>query len=401
MQFKYKVIDENMSVVEGVMEAIDLDVARRNVSDNQWQIISLSEVHNLDVIIHKKIQGKVKYESVASFCSQLAMMIRSGANLVRGLDILKTQTADKRLKATLETIYRGVSRGNSLSQSMRECQGALPDLLINLVAVGEESGSLDSVFSSMSEYYERENFIRKKISSAAVYPIILTMVLIGLIILFINFILPSVSDLLVQTGQTLPWITQILIDSASFLQSNSLYIMFALVAATFGYKRLTLVPKVRYFLDAVLLRTPILGKNVHNVIIARFSRTLALFLHSSIPIVTVLIALENILGNEVPRQALIRVKERIIRGETLSSAFGEEKFFDPLVIQMMSIGEETGRLEELMEEVANHYDKSVEIGIARMTALIEPIFTVIIGIFAGAMIISIALPIFNMSNLGQ
>lgn len=401
MQFKYKVIDENMTVVEGVMDASDIEVARRYAFANHWQVISLREVRNIDTVFNLKIQGKVKYESVSSFCSQLAMMIRSGANMVRGLDILQTQIEDKRLKAALETIFRGVSKGNSLSQSMRDCKGALPDLLINLVGVGEESGSLDSVLTSMAEYYERENFIRKKISSAAIYPIILTTVLIGLIILFINFILPSITDLMTQTGQSLPLVTQILINSASFLQNNALYLMLGLVLAVFGYKRLSLVPKVRYFLNAFLLRIPVLGKNIHNVIIARFSRTLALFLHSSIPIVTILNSMENILGNEVPRQAVIRVKERIIQGETLTLAFGEEKFFDPLVIQMMSIGEETGRLEELMGEVANHYDKSVEIGIARMTALIEPIFTVIIGIFAGAMIISIALPIFNMSNMGQ
>lgn len=401
MQFKYKVIDEKMALVEGVMEAVDIDAARRSAIENNWQVISLNEVRSLDTIINQKIQGKVKYESVSSFCSQLAMMIRSGANLVRGLDILQTQADDKRLKAALETIFRGVSRGNSLSQSMRDCKGALPDLLINLVAVGEESGSLDSVLTSMAEYYERENFIRKKITSAAIYPVVLTAVLIGLIIFFINFIVPEISDLMAQNGQKLPMVTQIIIDSAHFLRINVLYIMIGLGAAIFGFKRLSNVPEVRYVLDAFLLRIPVLGKNMRNVIIARFSRTLALFLHSSIPIVTILNSLENILGNEVPRLAAVRVKERIIQGETLTSAFGEEKFFDPLVIQMMSIGEETGRLEELMGEVANHYDRRVEIGIARMVAMVEPIFTVIIGIFAGGMIISIALPIFNMSNIAR
>jgi len=401
MQFKYKIIDEKMDLVDGIIEAMDIDAARRMVFDNHWQVISLSEVNSLDSVITQKIQGKVKYEAVASFCSQLAMMIRSGANMVRGLDILQTQTEDKRLKAALETIFRGVSRGNSLSQSMRDCKGALPDLLINLVGVGEESGSLDSVLTSMAEYYERENFIRKKISSAAVYPVILTSVLIVLILFFINFILPEITDLLTQNGQSLPLITQVIINSARFLRNNALYILLGLGAAGLGFVRLSHVPKIRYYLDALLLRVPVLGKNIRNVIISRFARTLALFLHSSIPIVHILNSMENILGNEVPRFAVMRVKERIIQGETLTLAFGEEKFFDPLVIQMMSIGEETGRLEELMADVANHYDNSVEIGIARMVALIEPIFTVVIGIFAGAMIISIALPIFNMSNIGK
>lgn len=398
MQFKYKVIDENMAVVEGAMEAVDLDTAKQNMVENHWQVISLREVPSIDSVINRKLEGKVKYETVSSFCSQLAMMIRSGANLVRGLDILKAQVEDKRLKSVIKIIFEGVSRGNSLSQSMRDCKGALPDLLVNLVAVGEESGSLDTVLTSMAEYYERENFIRKKISSVAVYPVILTLVLIGLIILFINVILPSIADLMTQTGQSLPLVTQILINSAMFLKANAFYLLLGFVAVLFAYKRISLIPQVRYFIDDVKLHIPVLGKNIHNIIIARFARTLALFLHSSIPIVTILNSMETIMGNKVPSQALARIKEKVTQGDTLTSAFGEEPFFDPLVIQMMSIGEETGRLEELMGEIANHYDRSVEIGIARMTALIEPIFTVVIGVFAGIMIISIALPIMNMSN---
>ena len=398
MEFGYKVINEQMVVTEGALEAVDYEAAKRIIRDNGWQLISLSETKYSDSMLSRNIMNRVKYESIAAFCSQLAMMIRSGANLVRGLEILQSQVEDKRLKEVLESIVRGVSRGDSLSQSMRNCRGALPELLINLVAVGEQSGSLDSVLTSMAEYYERENFIRKKVTSAAIYPAILTVVLIGLVILFINFILPEITDLINQNDQSLPAITQFVIESSTFLQVNSLYILIGLVGLGAGLFKLFQIPKYRYSLDAFILRLPLFGKNLRNVILARFSRTLALFLHSSIPIVPILNSIESIVGNEVPRLAVARVRERIIRGETLALAFGQEKFFDPLLIQMMSIGEETGRLEELMGDVANHYDKRVEIGISRMVALVEPAFTVIIGIFAGGLIISMALPIFNMAS---
>ncbi|MDA8226973.1 MAG: type II secretion system F family protein [Desulfitobacterium hafniense] len=398
MEFGYKVINEQMVVTEGALEAVDYEAAKRIIRDNGWQLISLSETKYSDSMLSRNIMNRVKYESIAAFCSQLAMMIRSGANLVRGLEILQSQVEDKRLKEVLESIVRGVSRGDSLSQSMRNCRGALPELLINLVAVGEQSGSLDSVLTSMAEYYERENFIRKKVTSAAIYPAILTVVLIGLVILFINFILPEITDLINQNDQSLPAITQFVIESSTFLQVNSLYILIGLVGLGAGLFKLFQIPKYRYSLDAFILRLPLFGKNLRNVILARFSRTLALFLHSSIPIVPILNSIESIVGNEVPRLAVARVRERIIRGETLALAFGQEKFFDPLLIQMMSIGEETGKLEELMGDVANHYDKRVEIGISRMVALVEPAFTVIIGIFAGGLIISMALPIFNMAS---
>ncbi|MHB1653744.1 MAG: type II secretion system F family protein [Desulfitobacteriaceae bacterium] len=399
MRFRYKVIDEKMHMTEGLLEAVDLEAAKRTALDNRWQIIDIKLARGLDRWLGQEIQAKIKYESVSAFCSQLAMMIRSGANLVRGLEILQSQMEDRRLREVIETIYRGVSRGNSLAQAMQETRGALPSLLVNLVAVGEQSGMLDSVLTSMAEYYERENFIRKKITSAAIYPVIMTVVLIGLVAFFMGFILPEIMDLLTQNGQSLPPITQFIVDSSNFLTTRGWVLLLSLSVLTFLAYRLFRIPKYRYFRDAFLLRLPLIGKNTRNVVIARFSRTLALFLHSSIPIVPILTSLESIVGNEVPRLAMVRARERVIQGETLASAFGQEKFFDPLVVQMMSIGEETGRLEELMGEVANSYDKRVEIGIARMVALVEPIFTIIIGIFAGGMIISIALPIFNMANV--
>jgi type IV pilus assembly protein PilC len=398
MQFRYRVINEEMHVTTGVLDAVDLEAARRQMAENQWQIISLEKVSGLSKLLTMSFKNKVKAESLAAFCSQMAMMIRSGANLVRGLEILQTQIEDKRLQEVVAAIHRGVSRGDSLSTAMRDCPGALPELLINLVNVGEESGNLDSVLVSMAEYYERENFIRKKITSASIYPIVLTVVLIGLVILFMSFILPEITDLMKGNGQSLPVPTQMIVKTADYLNSNGIYLLLVLVAMALGLIRLFKIPKYLYYLHAFLLRTPLLGKNMKDVVIARFSRTLALFLHSSLPIVPILNSLENIVGNEVPRLAVSRAKDRIIRGETMAMAFGAEPFFDPLVIQMMTIGEETGRMEELMVEVANHYDKRVEVGLTRLVSLVEPIFTIIIGVFAGGLIISIALPIFNMAS---
>jgi len=398
VQFRYKVVDDKMSLRTGVVEAIDLESAKMFVLNNHWQIIMLEEVKKIDNFFLKRFESKIKVESIGSFCSQLAMIIRSGANMVRGLEIMQSQMSDRRFKEVVRTLYLEVSRGNSLAQAMRSCQGALPQLLINLVAVGEESGNLDSVLLSMAAYYDRENFIRKKMASAAIYPIILTVVLIGLVLLFMNFILPEITGMLSENGQSLPAITQLMVSMTHFMKDNFIFLFLGSVGLVLSFLRLIKIPKNRYALDALLLKTPLFGKNIKNVIISRFSRTLALFLHSSIPIISIFDSMENILGNEVPRKAIIKAKERIINGETLNSAFGQEPFFDPLVIQMMAIGEETGRLEELMEEVSNHYDKLVEIGISRMVALVEPAFTVLIGVLAGGMIISIALPIFSMAS---
>lgn len=401
MKFRYKVIDERMNIAEGTLEAVDIDAAKRVAQENGWQIISLAEVRSLGALVNEVFIPKIKYESISAFCSQLAMMVRSGANIVRGLEILKLQMEDKKLQKVLEIIVQGVSRGDSLSQAMRECKGALPDLLVNLVAVGEESGNLESVLISMSEYYDRENFIRKKIQSASVYPSILLLVLVGIVFFFMNFLLPEISGMLTEGGQSLPLLTQVIIDAADFLNNNGLYLLAGSVVLALGLFNLFKTPKYRFYLHSFFLKLPLFGVNARNVVIARFSRTFALFLHSSIPMVPIMNSMETIVGNEVARMAIVRIRDRIIKGESLAAAFGQEEFFDPLVIQMMSIGEETGRLEEMMEEVANLYDKKVELGIARLIALVEPVFTVIIGIIAGTMIIAIALPIFSMATAAQ
>lgn len=207
--------------------------------------------------------------------------------------------------------------------------------------------------------------------------------------------------MLTENEQSLPAITQALINASNFLTLFGPYLLVVIIGLVVALHRLFKIPKYRYYRDSVMLRLPLLGSNMRNVVISRFSRTFALFLHSSIPIVPILSFMETIVGNEVSRLAILRVQDRIVKGEALALAFGQESFFDPLVIQMISIGEETGRLEEMMEEVANLYDKKVELGISRMIALVEPIFTVIIGIFAGGMIIAIALPIFSMASGAQ
>jgi type IV pilus assembly protein PilC len=398
MQFNYKVIDENLTIKKGSLQAADREAAKRLMLENKWQIIELREGSRILAFLNTAIESKLKFESISSFCTQMAMLIRTGANLVKGLEILKTQSKDKNLRRVLTTLITEVSKGSSLSAAMKTCGRALPELLVNLVAVGEQSGNLDTVFSNMAEYYEREVFIRKKISSAAIYPAILSSVLVILVVFFINFILPEITGLLNSSGGQLPFITQIMLDSVAFLTNNCLYLLLAVIVLAVGYVKLHSIAKYKLKIDGSKLKIPLLGKNMHNVITARFCRTMALFLKSSIPIVPTLDSMEKIVGNEVARVALVQAREKIIKGKSLAAAFREEQFFDEMVTQMMTVGEETGRLDDLMKEIAGYYDKQVEVGIGRLVALVEPVFTIIVGIFAGIMVISVALPIFNLSQ---
>jgi type IV pilus assembly protein PilC len=161
MQFNYRVIDENNTFQKGTIEAIDREAAKRIILENKWQIIELQEGNKILEVLNKAVESKLSYESISSFCTQMAMMLRTGANLVKGLEILKAQSKDKNLQRVITTMITEVSRGSSLSAAMKSCGNTLPVLLVNLVAVGEQSGNLDTVLNNMAEYYDRENFIRK------------------------------------------------------------------------------------------------------------------------------------------------------------------------------------------------------------------------------------------------
>lgn len=391
--YKYKAIDANDNIVENNIKAPTLEDARHAVIEKGLVLVKLEEVKGIDSY-SIDIFNKISAQDIIVFCRELAMVIKSGVSLIVGLDIIKKQNI-KGLKKPVQYIGVEVQKGKTLTQAMKETEIKFPELLTKMVSIGETSGSLDAILENMGDYYERDLYIRQKIIGALIYPIILVVVAVGLLIFFAELILPTIVELM--AGQQLPLITKFVISSTSIIVSKySLGLILLGIAGIVIFKKL--VPSKRYkrIRDTIILNIPVIGPLIKSMITVRFTRTLYLLIKSGMDIVNILEILKSIMSNSVAESALDFALEGVKRGEKFGTMLSHTSFFDPLVVQMISMGEETGELESILEQITSFYERKLELKIEKVVALMEPMFTLVIGSFIGFIIVAMALPIFSM-----
>ncbi|MCJ7689221.1 MAG: type II secretion system F family protein [Clostridiaceae bacterium] len=332
----------------------------------------------------------------SGFCGQLAIIINAGVNILKGLEVMEEQTKDKKLKIIIANIHTSVKRGNMLGKAM-EATGAFPSLLYDMVTSGELSGNMDSMLFNMETYYEKEANIKNKVKAASVYPIILLVSAVGMILFFNFFIFPEVKSLFADSNE-LPFITKALIGSLNYLNSHPLNIIISIVGVILFFKYLSSFKSVKYWKDSVTLKIPALSTVKRDVITARFSRSMALFLKSGVPILSILDSLQLIVDNYYIAGKIEKVKIDMVNGSNISDAIETHGVFEPLVVQMIRVGEETGKLDETLYKLAEIYDKRADTGITKLMAMIEPVFTLVVGVFVAVIILAMAMPIMNMTS---
>ena len=393
-KFTYKAWNEDYEIIKGIVEEDELQNAKEKLKGEGLNVISISEYKTLaDLKIFKK---KLKGEELSAFCGQLAVIINAGVNILKGLEVMETQTKDKRLKNIIANVQLGVKRGNTLGKSM-ESTGAFPSLLCEMVISGELSGNMDTMLSNMETYYEKEANIKNKIKTASVYPIMLLGAAVGMVFFFNFFIFPEVKDLFKDSKQ-LPLITKILIGTLNFVNSHVIEIAIGIVLLVLTVRYLFTIKSIKKWKDHVILQIPVFSEVKRNVITARFSRSMALFLKSGVPILSILDSLKSIVNNSFLADKIEEVKIDMVNGSTIADAIEAHEMFEPLVNQIIRIGEETGQLDESLYKLAEIYDKKAETGIAKLMAMIEPAFTLLIGLFVAVIILAMALPIMNMTS---
>lgn len=391
--YKFKALDTTNKITKGEIKANTLDEARKIIIEKGFTLINLAEargIRNYNI----NLTTSIRIQDVVVFCRELAIIIKSGINLTVGLDILRKQTF-KRLRNVIQNITSEVQKGRTLAQAMREGELKFPDLLVRMVSTGEVSGNLDKVLDNMADYYERELYIRQKIVGAMVYPIILITISIGLIAFFIDYVIPEFSN--IMEGQQMPLITRITMGAASFVISKYMLILIALfITAFFAVKKFVPEKKYKEVRDTLILKLPIIGEVTKGIITIRFIRTLHLLLKSGLDIVNILEILKNIISNSIAKNSIDAALDGIKRGEKLGDMLTIGGFFDPLIVQMLSIGEETGEMENILDDLIKFYEKKLEIRMDKLLSMVEPTFTLVIGAMIGLIIISMAYPLFNM-----
>lgn len=340
----------------------------------------------------------VKRKEVVLFLRQFSVMINSGVSVDDTLNTLRMQNFSKGFKEVLDNIYSDVLSGNLLSDAFRVHPEVFPNFFCNMVEIGELSGSLDTVLSSMADYYENEETIKSKARSSLAYPIVLEVLIIAVILFMIYFILPEFEGLFSEFEGEIPPISKTVFSIGAFLRNNMLIILGViafLVLFTILFFKTKPGKKVKSFLA---LHLPVIGKVNHAVITSRFSRTFAILLKSGMNITDCMNNLVNVIGNVIYKEKFIGAIEEIRRGKTIARSLTNAKVFNPILVRMIDVGEKSGNLEEVLNSTTVFFDNEVDSSINKAIALLEPITIIILGFIVAVVLLSIYIPMIELMN---
>jgi len=344
------------------------------------------------------LQPKVKEPDVIIFCRQFSTMIDAGLPIVQCLDILYSQQENPTLKKMLKTIKETVEGGATLADALKKYPKQFDNLFVNMVAAGEAGGILDVILKRLSGYLEKAAQLKRKVKGAMVYPAITVTVAVGVTAVILIFVIPVFQKMFSDFGGTLPMPTQIVIAMSEFVKSKIHWIIIAIILFSIAFRQYYKTDKGRLVVDALSLKLPIFGILLRKVAVAKFTRTMGTMLGSGVAILEALDIVARTAGNKVVENAIYAVKSGITEGRTMADPLQASGVFPAMVCQMISVGESTGALDAMLEKIADFYDEEVDQAVENLTAMIEPVMIVFLGVVVGGLIVAMYLPIFKMAG---
>jgi len=390
-------------VLKGEMEASNIEAVYARLRSQRIQPIPArvkEKGTGLDTEI--KIPGfgpRIQPYDVMLFTRQFSTMIDAGLPIVQSLDILAEQTENKPLKKTIRDVRRDVSGGTTLADALEKHPKVFDDLYVNMVRAGEAGGVLNTILNRIALFIEKANRLKKKVKGAMIYPATIVVVAIGVVSILLIFVIPVFAELYGSMGRALPAPTQITINISNFFRSYLIHIGVSIALIVASIKMYYRTPKGRLVIDGILLKMPILGDLLRKVAVARFSQNMSLLLASGVPILEGLAITAKTAGNKVIEKAIMDARISISEGKTVAEPLEKSGVFPPMVCQMVSVGENTGALDNMLKRVGDFYEEEVDNSVNNITALMEPMIMVFLGIVLGGLVISMYLPIFQLGSL--
>src|SRR5437667_6093687 len=377
-----------------------------DAASEQAAIAALLNRNLLVVSIQEKIGkkgrtggGKVALADLVVFTRQLATMVDAGLAMVQSLQALAEQTSNKVMRDVIRDVCTRVEGGDNFSAALQKHPKVFNRLYVCMVDAGERGGLLAEVLSRLATYLENTARLRKKVKSAMMYPTAVTVIAIGITIFLLVKVVPVFGEIYSGFGAKLPGPTQFLISISNVLKSYILFILPAMGLAVYGGFFYIKTKPGREFWDRTRIKLPIFGPIAHKICLARFTRTLASLIRSGVPILEVLSIVCNTVGNVVMEKAIRVAASDIEKGEGIAVALGKHAVFPPMIIRMVTAGEQTGKLEGMLERISDFLDEEIETTLSGLTALIEPLLIVFLGVTVGGIAICMFLPIFKLSEL--
>ncbi|MCX7018698.1 MAG: type II secretion system F family protein [bacterium] len=397
--FAYKAKDQSGQLIAGTLEADSpAMVTNRLQTMGYYPVLIESESARAKApaAMAAMLGRKVGVNDIATFNRQLADLLSSGIPLVKALGIIQNQTSNESLIRIITQINQDVSGGDSLAAAMSKHPKVFSKLYTAMVKSGEAGGLLDQVLQRLADFAESEAETRSKIKSALAYPLIMVLAGIGSVTVLMTVVMPKILKIYSEMHQTLPLPTQILISTTDILRNYWYFIFGGIALAVFGLWRAAHTPEGKLAIDTAMIKLPVFGDMIIKREIANFARTLGSLLHNGVSILPALDIVHDVLVNRVVADEVATIPQNVTQGEGVAAPLKKSKVFPPVVVNMMAIGEETGRLDDVLLKIARSYEMEVDRAVKTLTGLIEPIIILAMGIMVGFIVISMLLPIFSI-----
>lgn len=394
--YNYKVVDSSGSETKGTIDAKSQELATDKLKKDGLTVISIKEQSALQKDVSISIGAPVKVNELAMFCTQFVSILEAGVTVVTALDMLSEQTDNKIFGKTLKEVQIMVEKGETLSGAMKRFPKIFPSMLVNMVAAGEASGSLETAFKRMAVHFEKDYKLKATIKKAMIYPIMVLSVAIIVVIVMLVGVIPTFQTMFEDMDMKLPAATQAMVNMSTFMRTKWYLVIIVVVAIVVGIKLFKSTPAGTMFFAKLGLKAPLFGNLTVKSSAARFSRTLSTLLASGIPLIDAIESVAKIMTNKIVQDGVLEAKNQVARGVPLSKPLKDMDVFPPLLIHMTRIGEETGALESMLERVAGFYDQEVEDATEKLTSALEPLIIIIMALMVGGVIMAIMSPMIKM-----
>lgn len=385
------------ALVKGTMEAVDEKSLIEILRGKNYYPVNIrleSKTNNIDFAQFSKLSLK----DIAVFCRQFSFINAAGISILRALEITKKQTENKKLKLILDSAFEDVQKGKSLSDALG-ASNELPTMLVNMVKVGEASGTLDKIMERMAFFYDKEYKQRQKIKGAMTYPIVVSIFAVVVILVLVVKVLPVFIDMIKQNGGgELPLPTKIVMAFSNFLITKW-WIILIIVLGLIIYIKMPKKNKENLnILDNLKLKAPIFGQLNTKIITAQFARTFSTLMSSGLPLMQSMEICSSVIDNSIIKNIILNSRDEIKKGKGIGETLEKDGIFPIMLTQMIKIGEESGTLDEVLEKTAEFYDAEVETATSQLTTMLEPLIIVVLAFFVGFILLSIFMPMFQSYN---
>ncbi|MBO5425251.1 MAG: type II secretion system F family protein [Lachnospiraceae bacterium] len=392
-QYNYRAMDKGGKAKKGTVEAISEDKAREKLKAEGYIIQEIKEQGSA-----KKTGGgkKVKDKDLAVFCKQFVAILNAGVTVITALEMMAEQMENKTLQRGLREAQTYVQKGGTLADAFKLNPKIFPPILVNMVAAGEMSGNLEVSFERLTTHFENSNKLSSKVKGAMTYPCVILVVVIAVVVVLLVGVIPQFEQMFEDLGSELPIFTRMLVAFSNFLKTKYYIVIAIVVAVVLGLRAFGKTEAGSLLYAKIGIRAPIFGNLTVKSAAATFSRTLSTLLASGIPLIDAIEQVAKMIKNRIIREGLLDAKVQVAKGVPLSKPIRDMEIFPPMLPQMIKIGEETGNIEEMVDKVADYYEMEVNDATDALTAMMEPLIIVVMGVVVGGIVLAIYSPMLSM-----